>query len=104
MKPPKGTPQVTMIVQIPMYFARSFLKNVSVTTADPIAPAGEMKKATSALQAAVLPYVGATAHPMLQTPDKRREMRKIGRRPNLFDSGFQNKGAPPRMAIWRDVK
>lgn len=36
-----------------MYRARSFLKNVSVTTALPIAEAGEMKNAVTARQPAV---------------------------------------------------
>jgi hypothetical protein len=48
-----GTPSVTINVQIPMYRALSFLKKVSVTTALPIAPAGDMKKATMARQAAI---------------------------------------------------
>jgi len=41
---------------------------------------------------------------MLKAAEQIKEMRKIGRRPNLFDSGFQNNGAPPRTAIWRDVR
>jgi hypothetical protein len=82
-----------------MYFALSFLKNVSVTTALPIAAAGEMKKATKALHAAMDPYVGLFAQPTLQTMLRIRDRRKMGRRPNRLDNGFQNKGAPPRTAI-----
>lgn len=50
---PTGTPRVTINVQIPRYRPRSFLKNVSVTTALPIAAAGEMKNAVNALHAAI---------------------------------------------------
>jgi hypothetical protein len=53
MKGAIGTPRVTINVQIPMYLARSFLKNVSVTTALPIAAAGLIKKATMALHTAI---------------------------------------------------
>lgn len=49
-----GTPIVTIKVQTPMYFARSFLKNVSATTALPMAAAGLMKKAVMALQTAMV--------------------------------------------------
>lgn len=54
MKGPSGTPAVTMRVQTPIYLALSFLKNISVTTALPIAPAGLMKKAVMALQTAMV--------------------------------------------------
>lgn len=43
-----GTPIVTISVQYPMHRARSFLKNVSATTALPIAAAGLMKNAVMA--------------------------------------------------------
>jgi hypothetical protein len=50
---PIGTPSVTITVHTPIYLALSRLKNVSATTALPIAMAGQMKKATSALHAAM---------------------------------------------------
>jgi hypothetical protein len=53
MKGPTGTPIVIIKVQIPIYFARSFLKNVSTTTALPIAEGGQMKKAQKARQVAI---------------------------------------------------
>jgi hypothetical protein len=53
MKGAIGTPRVTINVHIPIYVARFFLKNVSVTTALPIAAAGLMKKATMALHTAI---------------------------------------------------
>lgn len=40
---------VTNRVQMPMYRARSFLKNVSMTTALPMAAGGLIKNATMAL-------------------------------------------------------
>jgi hypothetical protein len=49
-----GTPRVTIKVQVPIYRALSFLKNVSTTMAPPMAAAGLMKKATKALQAAIV--------------------------------------------------
>jgi hypothetical protein len=54
MKGDSGTPSVTINVQIPIYLALSPLKNVSVTTALPIAAAGEMKNATMALHTAIV--------------------------------------------------
>jgi hypothetical protein len=48
-----GTPRVTIKVQIPIYLALSFLKKVSVTTALPIAAAGQMKNATMARHTAM---------------------------------------------------
>jgi hypothetical protein len=44
MKGERGTPMVTSRVQMPMYLARSFLRNVSVTTALPMAAGGLIKK------------------------------------------------------------
>ena len=93
---------MTISVHTPMYLALSFLKKVSVTTALPIAAAGDMKKATKARHAAMDPYVGLLAQPTLQIKLIIKDRRKMGRRPNRFDNGFQNKGAPPRIAIWRD--
>lgn len=46
-------PRVIMTVQTPMYLALSFLKNVSTTTALPMAFGGEMKNDWSARQAAM---------------------------------------------------
>lgn len=48
-----GTPNVTITVHMPMYRARSCWKYVSITTALPMAMAGEMKQATKARQAAI---------------------------------------------------
>ena len=53
MNGPTGTPKVTITVQIPMYRARSCWKKVSMTTALPIAMAGEIKKDTRARHAAI---------------------------------------------------
>ena len=53
MNGPVGTPSVTMTVQTPIYLALSRLKNVSATTALPIAIAGQMKNAASARHAAI---------------------------------------------------
>jgi hypothetical protein len=50
-----GTPRVIITVQIPIYLARSFLKNVSVTTPLPIAAAGQIKKAVIALHKPMVP-------------------------------------------------
>jgi hypothetical protein len=99
-----GTPSVTMMVQIPMYLALSFLKNVSATTPLPMAEAGEMKNAEMALQRPIVEYEGLTAHPTLPTKLQIRDTRKMGRRPNRSERGRQIKGATPRMAIWRDSK
>src|SRR4051812_45410813 len=104
IKGENGTPMVTMSVQMPMYFALSFLKKVSVTTTLPIAAAGEMKKATIALHTAIVAYVGALAHPMFPARLTMRESRKRGRRPYAFEKGFQIKGAPPRIAICSEVR
>lgn len=52
-KGPIGIPNVTSKVQTPTYFPRSDLKNVSVTMPVPIACAGLMKKAPTALHAAI---------------------------------------------------
>lgn len=95
---------VSISVQIPMYFARSFLKKVSVTTALPIAPAGLMKNATIARQIAIVVYVGLLAHPIFPIKLQISEIRKTGRRPYVLQKGFHNRGAIPRMAIWRDVR
>lgn len=97
-----GTPSVTMTVQIPTYLARSFLKNVSVTTALPSADAGEMNQAVIARHRAIVAYDGLTAQPTFPTRLQMSEMRKIGRRPKRWDSGRQKSGALPRMAIWRE--
>ena len=101
---PIGTPTVIINVQTPIYFALSFLKNVSATTALPIAAAGEMNSAVRALHAAMDAYVGLFAQPILHTALSIRDNKKIGRRPKRWDRGFQINGPPPRMAIWRDVR
>ena len=101
---PIGTPTVIINVQTPMYFALSLLKNVSATTALPIAAAGEINSAVRALHAAMDAYVGLFAQPILHTALSIRDNRKIGRRPKRWDRGFQINGPPPRMAIWRDVR
>ena len=89
---------------MPMYRARSRLKNVSTTTALPIADAGAMKKALSARHAAMEPYVFVSAHPMLKSRLPSSETRKTGRRPKRVDNGRQNSGALPRIAICSDVR
>jgi hypothetical protein len=99
-----GTPNVIMTVQMPIYFARSCLKNVSTTTALPIADAGEMKNAAKARHVAIAAYVSVIAQPMLKRRLPIREMRKMGRRPKRVDNGRQNSGAPPIIAIWSEVR
>lgn len=47
-----------------MYLARSFLKNVSLTTALPMAAAGLMKNAVMARQRAIVAYDGLSAQPL----------------------------------------
>lgn len=47
---------VTIKVQYPIHRARSFLKNVSATTALPIAAAGLMKKAVMARHRSIVAY------------------------------------------------
>jgi hypothetical protein len=89
---------------MPIYRPLSFLKKDSATTALPIAAAGEMKKAIKALHAAIDAYVGLFAQPTLQIKLRIVDSKNIGRRPYLWDSGFQKRGAPPRTAIWRDVR
>ena len=64
-----------------MYLARSFLKNVSVTTPEPIAIAGEMKKAQNARQTAIEVYVFAKAHPTLKSRATIVLMSQTGLRP-----------------------
>lgn len=76
-----GTPRVTMIVQMPMYRALSLWKKVSATTPDPMAAAGQMKKAVMARQRPMVAYEWLFAHPMLPTRLQTSEMRKMGRRP-----------------------
>ena len=80
------------------------MKKVSATTALPIAAAGEMKNAVKALHAASDAYVGLFAHPTLQTRLRMVDSRNIGRRPYRLDNGFQKRGAPPRIAICREVR
>lgn len=82
-----------------MNLPRSFLKKVSATTALPIPAAGEMKNAVIARQTPIVAYVGLLAHPILPMRLQINEMRKMGLRPKRFDSGLQNSGAPPRIAI-----
>lgn len=104
MKGAIGTPSVTMMVQMPMNLALSFLKNVSATTPLPMAEAGEMKNAEMALQSPMVAYEGLTAHPTLPTKLQMSDTRKMGLRPKRSDRGRQISGATPRMAIWRDNK
>src|SRR4051812_28455876 len=99
MKGASGTPMVSMMVQMPMYLARSFLKKVSTTTAVPIAAAGQMKNATKARHVAMAAYVFVFAQPTLKNRLPIRDMMKIGRRPYRVESGLQNRGAPPMTAI-----
>lgn len=94
-----GTPSVIISVQMPMNLARSFLKNVSTTTALPIAEAGQMKKAAKARHVAMEPYEFVFAQAMLNSAAPIKEIMKIGRRPYRVDKGRQNKGPPPIMAI-----
>jgi hypothetical protein len=49
----RGTPSVNITVHMPMYLARSLLKNVSTTTALPMAEAGEMKNDVNARHVAI---------------------------------------------------
>lgn len=70
-----------MIVQIPMYRARSFLKNVSATTPEPMAAAGQMKKAVMARHKPMVAYECELAQPMLPTNEQAKDTRKTGRRP-----------------------
>jgi hypothetical protein len=76
-----GIPTVIITVQTPIYLALSFLKNVSTTTALPIAFGGEMKKAWNARQVAMAAYVLLFAQPMVNTMLPIREMIKMGLRP-----------------------
>jgi hypothetical protein len=101
---PTGTPSVTIKVQTPRYRPLSFLKNVSVTTALPIAAAGEMNHAAKALHTIIEAYVLLFAQPILKTKHRTVDRMKIGRRPYRFDKGFQNKGATPKTAIWAEVR
>lgn len=87
-----------------MYLARSFLKNVSTTTALPIADAGQMKKAVKALHTAIEAYEFVFAQAILNTRLPIREMMKIGLRPKRVDKGRQNRGPPPMIAIWSEVR
>jgi hypothetical protein len=93
-----------MTVHIPMNFALSLLKNVSTTTALPIAFGGEMKKLWKARQVAMAAYVWLFAQPTLKTKLPIKDIMKIGRRPYRVESGRQNSGAPPRMAICKEVR
>lgn len=76
-----GTPKVIINAQTPIHLARSFLKNVSATTALPIAPAGLIKNAVIARQSPIVPYDGLFAHPTFPIKLQTNERRKIGRRP-----------------------
>lgn len=93
-----------MSVQMPMYLARSLLKNVSTTTTLPMAAGGQMKKAQKARQVAVAANVFVLAQAQLKTRAPIKEMMKMGLRPKRVERGLQNNGAPPMMAIWRDVR
>jgi hypothetical protein len=98
-KGPRGGPKVTIKVHIPIFCARSFLKKVSTTTPLPIALAGLIKKDTRHRHKAIVPYEWLNAQPTLRTTEQRVEMSHTGRRPYLFEMGFQNSGANPSITI-----
>ena len=105
MSGPVGIPRVIMIVQMPIDFAQSLWKNVSITTALPKPTAGDMKNATSALQAAIAAYDWLLAQPTLHTRLQIMESKSVGRRPYLPDKGLQKStGAAPRMTICSEVR
>ena len=68
-------------VQIPIFCPRSRLKNISVTTAVPMADAGEMKMATKIRTTHIEAYVLHNAQPTLQIPAPRVLMSQTGRLP-----------------------
>jgi hypothetical protein len=80
------------------------LKKVSVTTAVPRALGGLIKNAVKAEQAAMDAYPGLLAEPTLLARLQINESRKMDRRPKRLDKGAQNRGAPPRIAIWRATR